>query len=616
MNLFPPQGIVATVADSVDAGTSDPPGYAGRLVVRTDTNLLRFFSSGAWRSASGVVVGDANTWTALQTFSSGIDVKTSIVLRQTTANYTVQWNDPAAARTLTVPDTLANDTFAFLAATQTLTNKTVSGGTFSGTIAGTPTFSGTIAFTATSPFTVANSQTLTISVASQTVGAATLTIPNFANVNDTFAFITLAQTLSNKTISGGTFSGTIAGTPTFSGTIAFTATSPFTVANSQTLTISVASQTVGAATLTIPNFANVNDTFAFITLAQTLSNKTISGGTFSGTIAGAHTLSGLVTFTGSTRAVSIASGSTLDWNNDVGFGRATTGGAQSGIVATTQTANTRMDFGIRPTGTSVVATFNLHRVSSSTDDEILQLSSDSQAVTQFEVRVIQTGAGSFRPLVFYNNNVLAFRVTTAPALEMGSNIIPDSNKARSVGLTGTRFLDVFTGNAVTTGTSRTYEVEGLFCPKCGAKAKRSTGGLVMNGYNEDFCLAFCSQCRLALIDIVKHQKDFPVPPFEEARFVNVETGSHGGSSNYIFLRFKYKFGGKEYVNGTFLSEAERKIMEGADETAKKNLLEYLMQVEWESSYRTEVMGEEVKQLETSYKENHLHALLGLKIINA
>ncbi len=44
----------------------------------------------------------------------------------------------------------------------------------------------------------------------------------------------------------------------------------------QTMTITASAQTVGAAALTIPDFANVADTFAFVTLAQTLVNKTLT----------------------------------------------------------------------------------------------------------------------------------------------------------------------------------------------------------------------------------------------------------------------------------------------------------------------------------------------------
>src|SRR6185312_8415922 len=48
-------------------------------------------------------------------------------------------------------------------------------------------------------------------------------------------------------------------------------------ASAQTVTVSLAAQTVGASTLTLPDMANVNDTFVFLAKAGTLTNKTISG---------------------------------------------------------------------------------------------------------------------------------------------------------------------------------------------------------------------------------------------------------------------------------------------------------------------------------------------------
>lgn len=56
--------------------------------------------------------------------------------------------------------------------------------------------------------------------------------------------------------------------------LATSAATPLLLTNGQLVNIALTSQTVGATTLTIPNFASVVDTFVFITLAQTLSNKT------------------------------------------------------------------------------------------------------------------------------------------------------------------------------------------------------------------------------------------------------------------------------------------------------------------------------------------------------
>jgi len=56
--------------------------------------------------------------------------------------------------------------------------------------------------------------------------------------------------------------------------LATSAASPFLLTNGQLATIALTSQTVGATTLTIPDFAGVVDEFTFKTKAQTLSNKT------------------------------------------------------------------------------------------------------------------------------------------------------------------------------------------------------------------------------------------------------------------------------------------------------------------------------------------------------
>jgi hypothetical protein len=56
--------------------------------------------------------------------------------------------------------------------------------------------------------------------------------------------------------------------------IATSAATPLLLTNGQLVNIALTSQTVGPTTLTIPDFASVSDTFAFLTLAQTLSNKT------------------------------------------------------------------------------------------------------------------------------------------------------------------------------------------------------------------------------------------------------------------------------------------------------------------------------------------------------
>lgn len=158
----------------------------------------------------------------------------------------------------------------------------------------------------------ATAQTVTVTAAAQTVGASTLTIPDQAGVSSNFVFNTLAQELTNKTVTGqivkggltatgstandfsastGTFL-TSSGANTLSGavTVADATTPSITTASGKTNTgfllingktsgstkiitadataqavvISTAAQTVGGSTLTIPNQLGVNTSFAFI----------------------------------------------------------------------------------------------------------------------------------------------------------------------------------------------------------------------------------------------------------------------------------------------------------------------------------------------------------------
>lgn len=208
----------------------------------------------------------------------------------------------------------------------------------------------------------AAAQTVTVSLAAQTTGASTLTIPDMAGASQTFSFIGKAETLSGaKTFSGGIlasgsnandFSGgsgtflTSTGANTLSGAVTVNdATTPsITLASGKTNTgfllingktsgslklitadataqavvVSLSAQTVGGATLTIPNFANVSDTFTFNTLAGTLANKTltapiINGATsasgnfdLSGSSGTFKTTTGAATFGGSSNTFSAA----------------------------------------------------------------------------------------------------------------------------------------------------------------------------------------------------------------------------------------------------------------------------------------------------------------------
>ena len=70
--------------------------------------------------------------------------------------------------------------------------------------------------------------------------------------------------------------------------VATSAATPFLLTNGQLVNVALTSQTVGATTLTIPDFASVVDTFAFTTLAQTLANKTLTSPVITNIVPGAN----------------------------------------------------------------------------------------------------------------------------------------------------------------------------------------------------------------------------------------------------------------------------------------------------------------------------------------
>jgi hypothetical protein len=127
--------------------------------------------------------------------------------------------------------------------------------------------------------TAATAQAVTLTTAAQTGGAGTITIPDLAGTTDTIMTLGLDQTMTGTltiddattpilTIqSGNTNTGYIEIKGKTSGMLKILPAD----ATAQTVTLATAAQTVGGATVTIPNLASVSDTFAFLTLAQTFA---------------------------------------------------------------------------------------------------------------------------------------------------------------------------------------------------------------------------------------------------------------------------------------------------------------------------------------------------------
>lgn len=84
-------------------------------------------------------------------------------------------------------------------------------------------------------------------------------------------------------ITGGTQNMTAIGTIAAT-SLATTAAIPLLLTQGQLVNIALTSQTVGATTLTIPNFASVVDEFTFKTKSQTMANKTLTAPIINGTV--------------------------------------------------------------------------------------------------------------------------------------------------------------------------------------------------------------------------------------------------------------------------------------------------------------------------------------------
>ena len=123
--------------------------------------------------------------------------------------------------------------------------------------------------------------TLTGGVTGSGTGSFAATVITNANLTGPITSVGNATSVAAQTGTGTTFAMQTG--PTFTApvlgvasatSLATSAASPLLLTNGQLVTVALTSQTVGATTLTIPDFANVVDEFTFKTKSQTMSNKT------------------------------------------------------------------------------------------------------------------------------------------------------------------------------------------------------------------------------------------------------------------------------------------------------------------------------------------------------
>lgn len=251
-------------------------------------------------------------------------------------------NDNIAAAAGIVFSKLDAATVAGVTASQNLTNKTLTGPVFSGSITGTYTLAGTPTITApTITGTIAGSPTIPNPTITGTVSG-TPSIPSATLADPTITgTVAGSATYSSPTITGPTITGTISGTPTI--------TTP--------VIASLYQDAAKTKLMTVPAVAS--DTFALVNATQTLYNKTIDNPTFSGTytlsspiinggtIDGATISSPIINGTPTAAAASwtnLGTVSTIDINGGTIDG-ATIGGSVSGAGSfTTLNANDTVTF--------------------------------------------------------------------------------------------------------------------------------------------------------------------------------------------------------------------------------------------------------------------------------
>jgi hypothetical protein len=158
--------------------------------------------------------------------------------------------------------------------------------------------------------------------------------------------VTISGTLSDGNYTFDT-SGNVSGLGTISGTsLATSAAIPLLLTNGQLVNIALTSQSSGATTLTIPDFASVADTFVFATLAQTLVGKTLTAPTINGVVGGTATSQTITTLTSTTvnaGSLVAAAGSITDSSGAITFddeNLTTTGTISAGNLTVTGTTTT------------------------------------------------------------------------------------------------------------------------------------------------------------------------------------------------------------------------------------------------------------------------------------
>jgi hypothetical protein len=177
---------------------------------------------------------------------------------------------------------------------------------------------------------------------------------------------------------------------------------------------------------------------------------------------------------------------------------------------------------------------------------------------------------------------------------------PVANKTWDMGSTGLRWRDVFTANAVSSGTSRIVETSSI-CPKCEGDIPtvRSTGGILSVGDEYDYTESHCPVCLTMVVEKLNQRPDIEIDNPESIVLTDVIVKAQSGNTRSIGLKFLFN---DTDINVGYLSENEIQIFENGDNDAIENIIKDVAMDEWRSLKRAELMETHTKELGEQFKD--------------